>query len=82
VAPTGFALEGLRRPASHEQEVVYPVSGENVSLHLGHSIRSRSTRLTRSGVIVNPHFGHVLSSDARTLSRLILRDRGIAVARF
>jgi len=32
--------------------------------------------LTKSGVIVNPHFGQVLSSDARTLSRLIFRDRG------
>jgi hypothetical protein len=28
-------------------------------------------------VIVNPHFGQVLSSDARTFSQLIFRDRGI-----
>jgi hypothetical protein len=35
--------------------------GWNVSPRLGHSIRSKSTRLTRSGVIVAPHFGHILS---------------------
>ena len=28
-------------------------------------------------MIVNPHFGHVLSSDACTFSRLIFRERGI-----
>jgi hypothetical protein len=50
----------------------------NFSLHLGHSIASKSTRLTRSGVIVSPHFGHVLSSEARTFSMSIFRDRGIS----
>src|ERR1700730_9952943 len=51
--------------------------GWNFSPHFGHSIRSKSTRLTRSGVIVNPHFGHFVSSDARTFPRLIFRDRAI-----
>jgi hypothetical protein len=41
-------------------------------------MRSKSTRLTKSGVIVNPHFGQVLSRDANTLSRLSFRDLGIA----
>jgi hypothetical protein len=49
--------------------------GRNLSRHFGHSIRSKSTRLTRSGVMVNPHFGHVLFSDASTFSKLIFRDR-------
>ena len=31
--------------------------------------------LPESGVIVNPHFGQVLSSDAPTFSRLIFRER-------
>jgi hypothetical protein len=54
--------------------------GWNLSPHFGHSIRSKSTRLTRSGVIVNPHLEHVWSSDASTFSRLIFRDRGISGA--
>jgi hypothetical protein len=49
--------------------------GWNLSPHFGHSIQSKSTRLTRSGVIVNPHFGQVLCKEARTLSRLSFRER-------
>jgi hypothetical protein len=49
---------------------------EQVPSTAWHSIRSKSTRFTKSGVIVNPHFGHVLSSEASTFSKLIFRDRG------
>ena len=51
--------------------------GANFSPHTGHSIRSKSTRLTSAGGITRPHLGHVTSSDARTFSRLILRELGM-----
>jgi hypothetical protein len=34
-------------------------------------------RRTSAGVISFPHFGHTASSDARTFSRLIFRERGM-----
>jgi hypothetical protein len=49
--------------------------GWNFCPHFGHSIRSKSTHLTRSGVIVNPHLGQVLSREARTFARSIFRGR-------
>jgi hypothetical protein len=45
--------------------------GANRSPHTGHSIRSKSMRFTLAGVITCAHFGHTLSSDASTLTRLI-----------
>jgi hypothetical protein len=35
-------------------------------------------RRTSAGEIKPPHFGHTASSDARTFSRLIFRDLGMA----
>jgi hypothetical protein len=49
----------------------------NRSPHAGHSIHSKSTRLTSTGVMTVPHFGQTASRDARTFSRLTLRDLGI-----
>jgi hypothetical protein len=51
--------------------------GTNCSPHTGHSIRSKSTRRTSAGEITFPHFGHTLSIDASTFSRLIFRERGM-----
>jgi hypothetical protein len=34
-------------------------------------------RRTLAGGIKRPHFGHTASSDARTFSRLIFRERGM-----
>ena len=42
------------------------------------SIRSKSTRLTKSGVIVTPHFGHTLSQRCLHFCQIEFRDRGIA----
>ena len=50
----------------------------NRSPHTGHSIRSKSIRRTSAGGIKPPHFGHTASSDARTFSRLIFRERAMA----
>src|SRR3981189_388277 len=43
------------------------------------ALRSKSNRLSRSGAIVNPHFGHVLSSEARTFFKSVFRDRGTKI---
>jgi hypothetical protein len=54
-------------PKNKEPSRIHALAmGQNLSPHCGHSIRSKSTRLTKSGVILNPHFGQVLPSDART----------------
>ena len=70
-------MRAERRLRTQRPLSVFQPVGRNFSPHTGHSIRSKSTRLTRSGVIVNPHFGQLLSSEASTFSRLIVRDRGI-----
>jgi len=36
--------------------------------------RSKSNRLTKSGVIVNPHFGQVVFSEARILPSRFFRS--------
>jgi hypothetical protein len=55
--------------------------GWNFWPHFGHSTRSKSTRLTRSGVILNPHFEQVLSSDALDFSASLETGQETAVAR-
>ena len=49
----------------------------NSSPHAGHFIRLKSIRCISAGEIKPPHFGHTASSDARTFSRLIFRERGM-----
>src|SRR6266568_3227909 len=53
------------------------VSGTNVPPHLGHSRRSQSKRFNSFGSIRASQCGHVVASDARIFSRLILL-RGIS----
>jgi len=54
----------------------------NLCPHFGQSICSKPTRFTTSGVMVNPHFGHVLSRELRTFSRLSFRERAISSVSF
>ena len=53
------------------------VSGTNVLPHLGHSRRSQSRRFNSSGSIRASQCGHIVASDARIFSRLVLL-RGIS----
>src|SRR5881227_1687950 len=53
------------------------VSGTNVPPHLGRTRRSQSTRFNSSGSIRASQCGHVVASDARISSRLVLL-RGIS----
>src|SRR6266536_6485996 len=48
------------------------VSGTKVPPHFGHSRRSQSTRFNSSGSIRASQCGHVVTSDARIFSRLVL----------
>src|SRR5437667_2502173 len=48
------------------------VSRTNVPPHLGHSRRSQSRRFNSSGSIRASQRGHVVASDARIFSRLVL----------
>jgi hypothetical protein len=54
--------------------------GANCSPHAGRSIRSKSIRSTSAGGVNFPHFGHTVSSEASTLSRLTLFARGNGAA--
>jgi hypothetical protein len=74
-AKTGPTLEGwavLPTACSH-----FLGLGTNCAPHTGQSICSKSTRRAAAGEIKPPHFGHTASSDARTFSRLIFRERGM-----
>jgi hypothetical protein len=64
----------------HEEkasELKFIGPGTNSSPHSGHSIRSKSIRLTSAGGIMRPHFGQTASSDACTFSRLTFRELGM-----
>jgi hypothetical protein len=74
-----LAESGVSLPPSTPKKKRHNIDelGRTLSPHFGHSIRSKSTRLTRSGVMVKPHLGHVVFSDACTFSKSIFRDRGM-----
>jgi hypothetical protein len=57
VVASPHTQEGWQPPARCHPSTLAPSAGRNFSPHFGHSTRSKSTRLTRSGVIVIPHFG-------------------------
>ena len=61
----------IRRLRRRSLDVFY----ESVVSHSRHSTTSKSNRLTRSGVIVNPQ---ILLSEASTFSQLIFCVLGIA----
>src|SRR3979411_1646659 len=69
LTPQRARTGGVGQTRTANSEAHYEIEDQAVliwhlSPHFGHSTCSKSTRLTRSGVIVNPHLGQVLSSEA------------------